>query len=154
MLRSFRISGSGMTAQRLRMDVIANNLANAQTTRTPEGGPYRRQAVVFVPTHIPAAPEEGETRLVSTARRISQRGDPASYGVEVAYITADRRAPRRVYEPGHPDAGADGYVNYPNVDIVTEITDMLAASRAYEANVTVFNAAKAMALRALDLGRI
>lgn len=143
-----------MTAQRLRMDVIANNLANAQTTRTPEGGPYRRQAVVFVPTNTPAAPEEEETRLVSTARRMYQRGDPASYGVEVAYITADRRAPRRVYEPGHPDAGADGYVNYPNVDIVTEITDMLAATRAYEANVTVFNAAKAMALRALDLGRI
>jgi flagellar basal-body rod protein FlgC len=153
-LRSFRISGSGMTAQRLRMDVIANNVANAQTTRTPAGGPYRRQAVVFVPASVPPAPETGETRLVSLTRHLYRQGDPESSGVEVAYITADRRAPRRVYEPNHPDADADGFVNYPNVDIVTEITDMLAATRAYEANVTAFNAAKAMALRALELGRI
>jgi flagellar basal-body rod protein FlgC len=139
-----RIAGSALTAQRLRMDVTSSNIANAETTSSPQGGPYRRTRVVFAPLNPPApngqAPLSGSTT--------------APGGVYVRAIVQDQTAPRRVYQPGHPDADADGYVSMPNVDMVTEMTDMLAASRAYEANVTTINVAKSMAQRALDIGRI
>ncbi|HEY8416582.1 MAG TPA: flagellar basal body rod protein FlgC [Limnochordales bacterium] len=139
MLHTFAISASGMTAERLRMDTIANNLANANTTRTAEGGPYRRQVPVF------AARE---------TRRGARPGGFTGAGVRVVAIRHDPGAPRLVYDPSHPDAGPDGYVAMPNVDVVREMVDLITASRAYEANVTAFNTAKSMAMRALDIGRV
>ncbi len=143
-LTSLGISGSALTAQRVRMDVISNNIANAETTRTADGKPYRRQDVVFTPIDDP------------TASPIASRFDPTrptEEGVQVATILQDAAPPRMVYDPGHPDADANGYVAYPNVDIVTEMTDMISATRAYEANVTAINAAKNMATKALEIAR-
>lgn len=140
---SFDISASGMTAQRLRMDLIANNLANANTTRTREGGPYQRQVPLFS-SRDTAAPFPA---FLAGAQR------KAGGGVRVVGIVEDPAPPRLVYDPEHPDAREDGYVAYPNVNVVTEMTDLIAASRAYEANVTAFNAAKTMASIALDIGR-
>lgn len=135
-------SASGMTAERLRLDVISNNIANANTTRTAEGGPYRRQMVVF-------EPRAGATPF---AQVLSQQIDSGN-GVRVVGITKDTSPTRRVYEPNHPDADATGYVEMPNINIVSEMVDMMTATRAYEANVTAVNAAKTMALKALDIGR-
>ena len=134
----FGISGSALSAQRLRMDVISSNLANAETTDTPEGGPYKQRRVVFSPI-----PPSGKSRLLALP----------SQGVAVTKIVADQSAPKLVYEPDHPDANPDGFVSYPNIDVVSEMVDMLSATRAYEANVTAVNAAKAMAQRALEIGR-
>ncbi|MFQ5340791.1 MAG: flagellar basal body rod protein FlgC [Anaerolineae bacterium] len=134
-------SGSALTAQRLRMDIIANNIANANTTRTPEGGPYRRQRVVFMPREDSFA----------WASQDSQR---AGRGVQVESIVEDQREGPFVYDPSHPDADPDtGMVQMPNVDIVTEMVDMLAARRSYEANVVATNVTKAMASAALEIGR-
>ena len=132
---SMRISGSALTAQRLRMDVIAGNIANADTTRVNgQRQPYQRQQVVFQP-------------LAETA---SSTGE----GLQVAAIVKDEAASRQVYDPTHVDADPNtGMVAYPNVDTTTEMTDMLSASRAYEANVTVLNSIKQMAQRSIDLGR-
>ncbi|GIV07827.1 MAG: flagellar basal-body rod protein FlgC [Fimbriimonadales bacterium] len=133
LMSTLRVSSSGLSAERLRMDLIADNLANANTTRTPDGQPYRRKVAIFQPiTPTPSMPG----------------------GVRVAQIAADATPPRLVYEPGHPDADANGYVAYPNVDIVHEMVDMITASRAYEANIQAFNAAKNMFLRTLDIGRV
>ncbi|MBO8141911.1 MAG: flagellar basal body rod protein FlgC [Firmicutes bacterium] len=137
MLHAFSISASGMTAERVRMDTIANNLANANTTRTPEGGPYRRQVPVFAAREWPSW----------------QRMGFAGAGVRVVAIREDPGPFRLVYDPHHPDAGPDGYVRMPNVDVVREMVDLISATRAYEANVSAFNAAKTMAMRALDIGR-
>ncbi|HWP29810.1 MAG TPA: flagellar basal body rod protein FlgC [Chloroflexota bacterium] len=144
-LSVMRIAGSALTAQRLRMDVTASNIANAEATSTPTGGPYRRESVVFAPIPTPA---RGGYRLLAA------RGAPPTSGVQVRAIVADSSEPRLVYDPGHPDADAEGYVRFPNVDLVTEMTNMLSASRAYEANITVINVAKNMAQRAIDLGRV
>jgi flagellar basal-body rod protein FlgC len=129
-----RISGSALTAQRLRMDVIAGNIANAETTRTNgQRQPFERQQVVFQPL-----PETGAV----------------GGGLQVSAILRDQSPARQVYEPAHPDADPQtGMVAYPNVDTTTEMTDLLSASRAYEANVTVLNAIKQMAQRSIDLGR-
>lgn len=135
LFRSFDISASGLTAQRLRMDTIANNLANANTTRTERGGPYRREMPMFAARE--AAGSDGDEMA----------------GVRVLGIAEDTDPPRLVYDPGHPDANTDGYVQMPNVNVVTEMVDMISASRAYEANVTALNAAKAMAMKALEIGR-
>lgn len=134
-------AGSGLTAERLRMDVIANNLANVNSTRTAAGGPYRRQVVVF-------APREGEQAFGS----LLQKEIGASEGVRALGITQDMSPFRTVYEPQHPDADAQGYVQLPNVNIVAEMVDMITASRAYEANVTAVNTSKAMMMKALDIG--
>ena len=143
---SLRIGASGLLAQRLRLDVISNNIANAQTTRTAEGGPFKRQDVVFMP--------EGQNS--SLPKFIADRHselNQASGGVRVAAITTDQTAGSRVYDPTHPDADTNGYVTYPNVNPVVEMTNMLSATRSYEANLTVIDAAKRMALKALDIGR-
>lgn len=143
---ALRIGSSGLTAQRLRLDLISNNIANAQTTRTEKGGPYQRQDVVFMPEgNNPALPQ-------SVAAR---RGGLSSLqgGVRAVEITTDTAAGPRVYDPTHPDADANGYVNYPNVDIVVEMTNMLSATRSYEANLTSVEAVKRMALKALEIGR-
>jgi flagellar basal-body rod protein FlgC len=135
-------AASGMTAERLRMDVIANNLANVNTTRTAEGGPYRRQIVVF-------APRAGGSAFGQMLAANLEGGA----GVRVVGITRDSSPPKMVYEPNHPDANADGYVAMPNVNVVAEMVDMMTATRAYEANVTAVNAAKGMAMKALEIGR-
>ncbi|MCS6830113.1 MAG: flagellar basal body rod protein FlgC [Armatimonadota bacterium] len=140
---SLRISASGLTAERLRLDVIADNLANVNTTRTAAGGPYRRKVAIL------------EERPTGFADLLGTRVAPVvgRGGVRVAAIAEDASPPQRVYNPGHPDADAEGYVLTPNVNVVTEMVDMITATRAYEANVTAMNAAKQMALRTLDIGR-
>jgi len=144
-----RISASGMSAQRLRMDIISNNIANAETTRTAEGGPYKRQDVVFMPkaqnTFLPEfvrARQSQDVELASEER-----------GVKVAQVTTDDSEGTKVYDPSHPDADADGFVTYPNVNMVVEMTNMLSATRSYEANLAVVSFAKQMALKAIDIGR-
>jgi len=133
MFDAFAISGSGMTAERLRMDVIASNLANADSTQGANGQPYRRRMVVL---------QAG-----------SQSFDQVLSGVKVAGIVEDQSPLRRVYDPSHPDADAQGYVTLPNVNPVTEMTDLIDASRAYEANVTAMQSAKQMFSKTLDLLR-
>ena len=142
--RSLGISGSALTAERLRLDVIANNLANANTTRTPGGGPYRRQMTVFAP--------RGE-QVQWMYPGMDGDGRFRGQGVRVTGVVGDAAPFKRVYEPGHPDADASGYVSMPNVNTVTEMVDMMAATRAYEANVAAIAAAKSMAERALEIGR-
>ncbi|MCS6951100.1 MAG: flagellar basal body rod protein FlgC [bacterium] len=143
LLNSLRISASGLTAERLRLDVIADNLANVNTTRSAGGGPYRRKVAIL------------QERPVGFADLLSRSAAPTSGrgGVRVVAIMEDTTPPQRVYQPGHPDADADGYVLMPNVNVVTEMVDLITATRAYEANVTAMNAAKQMALRTLDIGR-
>lgn len=148
-LNSIDISASGLTAQRLRMDTIANNMANAETTRVESGnGPYRRQVVVF------------EARQGTNHKNfnsiLKDKLSTAGQGVRVKEIRTleDNEAPfRRVYDPSHPDADIDGYVNYPNVNIVEEMINMISATRSYEANAKVIEATKGMAIRALEIGR-
>ena len=131
-----RICASGLTAERERMDVIAENLANARTTRTPDGGPYRRKIVLFEPI---LAEFEGERRAL---------------GVKATRVGVDRATDfERVLDPGHPDAGVDGIVLYPNVNTVMEMADLITAMRAYEANLTAQESFMRMAERALDLLR-
>jgi flagellar basal-body rod protein FlgC len=136
---SMEVSASGLAVQRTRMNVASSNLANAQTTESVEGGPYRRRDVVVQSADVPGA-----------------EGDPlaqAVRGVEVAQITQDGRPPRLEYDPGHPQANAQGYVAYPNVNPVEEMVDMITASRAYEAGITTMSTAVHMAERALGIGK-
>jgi flagellar basal-body rod protein FlgC len=144
---SFEISGSGLTAQRLRMDVVANNIANVNTTRTAEGGPYRRQRVVFEPRR-----EEAQF-LLPLSPDARKRAASGGSGVRVVGVSSDPSAPKTVYDPGHPDADERGYVAMPNIQLVNEMVDMISATRAYEANVTAINSAKSMAAKALEIGR-
>ncbi|NLC06820.1 MAG: flagellar basal body rod protein FlgC [Syntrophomonadaceae bacterium] len=137
------ISASGLTAERLRMDVISNNIANANTTRTEEGGPYRRQMVIF-------QAREGEA---SSFYDLLQKKVQPGTGVRAVKIVKDPSPFRQVYDPSHPDADQQGLVNLPNVNIVAEMVDLIAATRAYEANVTALNSTKTMANRALEIGR-
>lgn len=137
-------ASSGLTAQRLRLDVIANNLANINTTRTPKGGPYRRQQVVFYPRgNYPSFIIPFFQTMISP----EQMGE----GVRVISIREDTAPLRLVYDPSHPDANPSGYVEYPNVNPVTEMVDMISATRAYEANVQVIQSAKNMAQKALQI---
>ncbi|ACB84972.1 flagellar basal body rod protein FlgC [Natranaerobius thermophilus] len=146
MFDTFDISGSGLTAERLRMDVISNNIANANTTRTEDGEPYRRQMPVF------------ETRGKSFSDHLhsflQKDGDFDSQGVRVSSIEEDDSPFKEIYDPEHPEADPEtGYVQKPNVEIVKEMTDMITASRAYEANATAIDNAKSMASNTLDIGR-
>ena len=145
---ALRTSASGLTAQRLRMDLISNNIANAETTRTDAGGAYRRQMALFSPKV-----DEKTTLFDQLRGQAPPAGAGGLQGVQTVQIVDDQAPMRMVYDPSHPDANADGYVEYPNVNPITEMTDMLSATRSYEANVTVLSAAKAMAQRALDIGR-
>jgi flagellar basal-body rod protein FlgC len=140
------ISASGLTAERLRMDVTAENLANAQTTRGADGQPYRRKEVVLQE----AAGSFGASLSAAMGPNQGTQGG----GVEVAGVVQDTATPlKRVYDPGHPDADAQGYVSMPNVDTVTEMVDLISAQRAYEANVTAMQAAKQMFSKTLELLR-
>ncbi len=134
---SMNISGSGLTAQSLRLDVIADNIANVDTTRTDNGTAYQRKTVVL-----------GEKQA-----DFADLMDKARGGVEVRKIAEDPTTGELVYNPDHPDADEQGYVEMPNVDITTEYVDLISASRSYEANLTVMNAAKRMAVKALEIGR-
>ena len=141
---SLETSASGLTAQRLRMDVISNNIANVNTTRTLNGGPYQRQRVVFEPRQQPFILPWDQPKELDKA---------IGKGVRVTGVSPDPRPPRLVYDPGHPDANQDGYVAMPNINLVNEMVDMISATRAYEANVAAIAASKSMAQRALDIGR-
>ena len=143
MFSSFNINASGMTAQRYRMDVISENVANANTTRTADGSPYRRKVVYF---------EEKQADFGTCLNQAT--GRYSGQGVKVTRVMEDTKTEMKmVYDPSHPDANEDGYVYYPNVDIVTEMTNMIDASRAYEANATAFSASKSMALQGLQIGQ-
>ncbi|WP_422445841.1 flagellar basal body rod protein FlgC [Thermoanaerobacterium sp. DL9XJH110] len=140
---SLDISASGLTAQRLRMDVISNNIANATTTRTPEGGPYRRERVIFQ-----------ERRNEFSFEDILTRSMDVGKGVRVVAVEKDPAPFKLVYDPTHPDADQNGYVRMPNVNIVTEMVDMISAARSYEANVTAINTAKSMITKAMEIGKV
>ncbi len=142
---SFDINASGLTAQRYRMDVISQNVANANTTRTEDGTPYRRKTVVFE--------EKASGEHFSTAFNRAT-GNFKGKGVKVIGTFDDQTSDLvRVYDPSHPDADEDGYVLYPNVNIVEEMTNLIDASRSYEANATAFTASKNMAMKGLEMGR-
>ena len=142
-LTGMRVSSSGMTAQRVRMNAISSNIANVNTTRTPEGGAYRRKDVLF--EAMPEARNFGQVMTDQIDRNISR--------VQVTDVLPDQRGPRLVHDPDHPDANADGYVAYPNINITEEMTNMIQATRAYEANVSAMSATKDMAMTALDIVR-
>lgn len=147
-LNSLDISGSGLTASRLRMDVISENLSNAETTRTAQGGPYRRKMVVY------ECADNAQTFRSMLEDQAKGNGDTAvPQGVKVTGIVEDQTPFNTEYDPTNPDANAQGYVEKPNVDLIQETTDMMAASRAYSANLTAFDAVKNMAAKALELGK-
>jgi len=138
---SLGISATGLSAERIRMDVIAENLANAQTTQGAGGGPYQRKEVVL-------RERGGFGAALASAGASGPQG-----GVEVAAVVADKSPPRRVYDPGNPSADARGYVSLPNVNPVEEMVDLISSSRSYEANVTAIQSAKSMFARTLDILR-
>lgn len=140
---SIRISASGLSAQRMRMDVVANNVANVNSTRGVDGKPYRRQSVTF--REQGGGPSFGDV--------LGARGNQQPAGVAVASVHSDTSAPRKVRNPSHPDADENGDILLPNIDMVTEMTDLVGANRAYEASVTVLNATKALAQSAISLGQ-
>ena len=139
---AMQISSSALSAERTRMNLISSNLANANSTRTAEGGPYKRKDAVFAAT---SAAEKFQAAMEKMRRGAS----PA--GVQVTQIIEDQNPPRLQYDPTHPDANPQGYVALPNVNVVEEMADMIAATRAYEANVTAVQAAKSMALKTLEI---
>ncbi len=141
---SLKISASGMTAQRLRADIIAQNLANVKTTRAADGKTYRRQTVLF---------ETLQRNQNFKGILENSMGKQTNGGVKVARIVQDRSPFTTVYDPNHPDANEEGYVSYPNVNVVQEMTDLISAHRSYEANITAFNTTKAMIAKALEIGR-
>lgn len=149
MFDAINASGSGLTAERLRMDVTAENLANAQTTRGADGNPYRRKEVVLQETGSGSF----GSMLTSAMGTGRSGGSSAAKGVQVAGIVEDQAPSKLVYDPGHPDANADGYVEMPNVNSVTEMVDLISASRGYEANVTAIQTAKSMFSKTLDILR-
>ena len=144
-LNALNISASGMTAERMRLDIAAENIANINTTRTENGGPYRREMVVFEPIE--------DNSFASAFRSELSRQSNNGGGVRVAEIVEDPSDFRMVYNPEHPDADENGYVQMPNVDLLKETVDSMAASRAYDANLTAFNTIKTMATKALEIGK-
>ncbi len=141
MFDEFSISATALAAHRLRMNIIASNLANVNTTRTPEGGPYRRKDVVF-----------SSYTTVDFRHVLDSTGDKRFLrGVRVADVIEDPRPLKLVYDPSHPDSDRDGYVAYPNVSAAEEMVNMIAAARSYEANVNAFKASRAMILKALEI---
>jgi flagellar basal-body rod protein FlgC len=142
-LTGMRVSSSGMAAQRTRMNTISSNIANINTTRTVEGGPYRRKEVIL--EAIPDAKSFGEILTTTPEKEIHR--------VQVTDVAIDRRAPILKYEPDHVDADENGYVAYPNINLMEEMANMIQATRAYEANVAAMNATKDMAMTSLELGR-
>ena len=134
---TFDITASALKAHRIRLNTISSNMANVETTSTPEGGPYKKKSVYF------------QTQAISFKDEL----DSSIKGVKISKIIADESEPKKIYNPGHPDAGEDGYVAMPNISILKEMADMMSATRSYEANTTVIKSAKRMALKALEIGR-
>lgn len=144
MFKSLHISASALTAERLRMDIISNNIANVNTTKTADGGPYQRQTVLYG--------ERANYGSFSQKLRKEINGFNGG-GVEVLAIQKDNSPFKRVYDPQHPDSDQDGFVNLPNVDVMKEMVDMISTTRSYEANISVLNSSKSMLLKALEIGR-
>jgi flagellar basal-body rod protein FlgC len=142
-LDGLKIASSGLTAERVRMNVISSNIANANTTRTPEGGPYKRKDVLF------SARNSG----VQFHNLMRDAFDPNLKEVAVDGIIEDKRAPKLIYNPGHPDADGQGMVAMPNVSVMEEMVNLITSNRAFEANTTSMNATKSMAMTALQIGR-
>ena len=143
--KSFGVNASGMTAERYRMDIISQNVANANTTRTEDGTAYRRKIVTF----NEKSTDIGKFSTIFKKARGMDTGD----GVKATGVYEDQSDLTMVYDPSHPDADENGYVFYPNVNIVTEMTNMIDAERAYQANATAFNASKSIAMKGLEIGR-
>jgi flagellar basal-body rod protein FlgC len=142
-MSGMNVSASGMTAQRLRMDIISQNIANVNTTRDENGNAYRRKMVVF-----------SEKDVTPFGDVLMKTAGTNGNGVKVTTISEDTETEmRKVYDPSHPDADDEGYVTYPNVNTVQEMTDLIDATRSYEANVTAFNSTKSMALKGLEVGK-
>lgn len=142
---SLDIGASALSAQRLRMDTISQNIANANTTRTEKGTPYRRREVIFE--------EMGSLPRFSDYLAENSKNAYIGSGVRVARIVEDQTPFKKIYDPGHPDANSEGYVEMPNVDVITEMVNMISATRAYEANVTSINTTKSIAMKALEIGK-
>lgn len=140
LLTTFKISGSAMKANSIRLNTISSNLANVETTSTPEGGPYKKKSVYF------------ESKPVAFQEQLEGNLRKAAQGVEVTRIVEDEEPPQKVYDPAHPDASEDGYVEMPNISVLKEMVDMMSATRAYQANATTIKSAKRMALKALEIG--
>jgi len=140
---AINVSSTALTAERTRMNLISSNLANANSTRTPEGGPYKRKDAVFSAT--PMQNRFNRELDGASAKEVRQ--------VEVTRIIEDQNPPRLQFDPGHPDANPQGYVAMPNVNVVEEMADMIGATRAYEANVTAVQAAKSMAMKTLEISK-
>ena len=137
-----QVSASGLSAQQLRMEVVSSNLANASTTRSADGGPYIRKEPVFRAVPVPSAGNEFSSKLEAHLQR-----------VVVQDVQNDASGPRRIHDPGHPDADPDGYVLMPNVDVMREMVDLVSATRSYEANVSALGATRAMLMKALEIGK-
>jgi flagellar basal-body rod protein FlgC len=160
-LSSFDINGYGLSAQRFRVNIISSNIANANTTRTDEGGPYRRREVVFKAFNFDKVlndkiQEESEGLPYSDPLREGDEGEmprPPVMGVLVDKVVRDDKEPIMKYDPSHPDANKEGYVAYPNINPVVEMADLIEATRAYQANVAAFQSVKAMATSAIDMMR-
>ena len=140
-LGSMNIGSSALKAQTIRMNVISSNLANMETTRTPEGGPYKKKSVIFT---------SAETGF---SKELENQSRQRAQGVKVEQIVSDPREGKKVYDPSHPDADGQGFVEKPNINLVEEMTDMMKAKGSYEANVTSIKAAQRMAMKALEIGR-
>lgn len=138
---TFKVSASALKAHKIRLDTISSNLANVETTSTPEGGPYKKKSVYF------------QSKPLSFQEHMDATTNNALQGVEVTKILEDTDPPRKVYNPSHPDAGDDGYVDMPNISVLKEMVDMMSATRSYQANVTTIKSAKRMAMKALEIGR-
>lgn len=138
---TFKISGSALKANRIRLNTISSNLANVETTSTPEGGPYKKKSVYF------------QSKAMSFQEHLDSNLRNSVQGVEVTKILEDKDPPQKIYNPSHPDADEDGYVEMPNVSVLKEMVDMMSATRSYQANVTTIKSAKRMALKALEIAR-
>ncbi|MDD0852644.1 flagellar basal body rod protein FlgC [Halobacteriovorax sp. GB3] len=143
LLTSLKISSSGLSATRKRMNAISSNIANAQTTRTAEGGPYRKKEVVY----------GAEPARENFSEILEGEIDAQAQSVHATEVISTNKPPILKYEPHHPDANAQGYVAYPNINVMEEMANMISASRAYEANVNTMNTTKNMAMKALEIGR-
>jgi flagellar basal-body rod protein FlgC len=154
---AFRISHDGLSSQRTRLNTVASNLANINTTRTPEGGPYKKKMPVFEANKIEEIFQEednddfNESMFDADLNDIDENDKVSS--VKVTAIEEDKRPPRMVYDPQHPDADKDGYVAYPNIDPVMEMVDLISTTRSYEANVSVVDSIKKMATQAISIGK-
>jgi flagellar basal-body rod protein FlgC len=142
------LSGTALTAERVRAEVVAANMANTETTRTQQGGPYQRQHVVFAAAPMESMNAQSSFGGVLSSQLAAQSGGE---GVEVAGVVADQGAPLRRYDPGHPDADADGYVSFPDINPATEMVDLMGATRSYEMNATAVTAEKSMLQTSIDL---